>query len=217
MFNVQQIKEALRNPYAWPGGYTTRLYMMDGECLCRSCALANLPELFRAAIAGDKRDSWAVTAHDVHWEVPAEYCAQCGGILPSEYGDPNRPDNDDTRDPDGEDSDDDDDCRWPNEAPEDDEEEAPTVYPWPSEVYPATPYGDYGSLPAFTVTRSPGGRRARWVDYNAGIGMNEELSALNRGLRTDKEADPADIARQVADARAARLAAMRDEWSAGYR
>lgn len=189
MFNVKQIKEAIRNPYAWPGGYTMRLYMTDGECLCRSCALANLPELYRAAIAGNPRDSWAIMAHDVHWEGPADHCVQCNGVLPSEYGDPNE------------------------EEPEE-EQEAPIVYPWSSEVYPETPYGDYGSLPAFVVTHSPGGRRARWTDYNAGVGLNRELSAIDRGLRADKEADPADIARQVAAARYARLAATRDEYSA---
>lgn len=190
MFNVKQIKEALRNPYAWPGGYTMRLCMADGECLCRSCALANLPELYRAAIAGNPRDSWAIMAHDVRWEGPADYCAHCGGILPSEYGDPDR------------------------EEAEEEEQEAPIVYPWPSEVYPQTLYGDYGSLPAFVVTHSPGGRRARWMEYNAGVGLSRELSAIDRGLRADKEADPSTIARRVADARCARLAAMRDEYSA---
>lgn len=35
---LAQVKDAARQPYAWPGGYPKLVIMADGELLCCECA-----------------------------------------------------------------------------------------------------------------------------------------------------------------------------------
>lgn len=35
---IEQVKELIRVPYAFPGGYPKFLVMNDSECLCHNCA-----------------------------------------------------------------------------------------------------------------------------------------------------------------------------------
>lgn len=88
-------KDFLKAPYAWPGGYEKRLYLEDGETICRDCALENWACIVDGTLH-PCRSGWAVMAVDVHWEGPAEHCVQCGKELPSEYGDPEADETDET-------------------------------------------------------------------------------------------------------------------------
>jgi hypothetical protein len=59
--------------YAWPGGYPV-LYLDNlNDTLCAECA--------------SKTSDTA--ACFVHYEGPAEECAECGDLVASAYGDPN--------------------------------------------------------------------------------------------------------------------------------
>jgi hypothetical protein len=86
---IAELKEALRRPFTFPGGYTLGFWCSDGERLCPACIRENfrlvVGEKFRPHI----RDQWRVEWIDVHWEGPDDYCSHCGKALPSEYGDPN--------------------------------------------------------------------------------------------------------------------------------
>ena len=87
---LKQVKDAIRHPVAWPGGYSKLVYMDDGEPLCPPCAREN----YRAIVYDvlyKTRFGWTPIGVDVHWEGPDEVCAHCGKTLPSEYGDPDAP------------------------------------------------------------------------------------------------------------------------------
>ena len=87
---VEALKDAIRNPYAWPGGYQKALYLSDGERMCLTCAKQH----FRSIVDSTKhnfRDGWAVEGVGIYWEGPTDYCCHCNAELPSEYGDPEEP------------------------------------------------------------------------------------------------------------------------------
>jgi hypothetical protein len=62
--------------YAWPGGYPMEYVTRCGAILCAACADA------------DDAPEDPVTAGDVLWEGPEDYCESCGVAIPSAYGDP---------------------------------------------------------------------------------------------------------------------------------
>ena len=84
---LRAVKNAIREPFAFPGGYAKRLVMYDGEMMCHACARENFKLIAQSTIAHD-RDGWQAIGAMIHWEGPAENCAHCGRELPSEYGDP---------------------------------------------------------------------------------------------------------------------------------
>ena len=80
---IQQLKDAIRHPYAWPGGYEKSAVMEDGTLLCTTCCKAN----FRNIIDSTKkqvRDGWQLAGVDVMWEG-WHNCDQCNKNL-SVYG-----------------------------------------------------------------------------------------------------------------------------------
>lgn len=78
---VEDIKEALRKPYAWPGGYPKTFVSYDG-CLCAGCVRGN----FRAVVNDTKMKAgpWNLTV-DILWEGEA-FCADCGEEIEPAYG-----------------------------------------------------------------------------------------------------------------------------------
>lgn len=86
MYTLKQIKEDIRHPYAWPGGYEIAFVTNDGEILCHQCARENFREVCDSTMHGIE-DGWqivgkiyeAVTA-DCAREVSEDlvsYCAHC--------------------------------------------------------------------------------------------------------------------------------------------
>ena len=85
--NTFELREAIRTPYAWPGGYPTFILLSDGECLCHSCARENyraLSESLRHSLS----DGWQPVAHDINWEDYGMYCVHCNQRIESAYGEP---------------------------------------------------------------------------------------------------------------------------------
>jgi len=84
---ITAVKDALRNPYGWPGGYRRAIYTEDGEELCMRCTRENFRLIVQATVY-DKRYSnpWAVAEVNFHWEGPPHFCCNCNVELPSEYG-----------------------------------------------------------------------------------------------------------------------------------
>jgi hypothetical protein len=76
---IKQLKEAIRHPYAWPGGYEISAVMNDGASLCMACCRDN----FRNIVDSTNkqiRDGWQLEAVDVIWEGDCR-CEQCGKNL----------------------------------------------------------------------------------------------------------------------------------------
>lgn len=80
---LAQVKNAIRNPFAWPGGYPVYTVMRDGELLCSKCAKGNY-RLIAQATKDDLGDGWQAAGADILWEGE-EYCAHCGKELEPAY------------------------------------------------------------------------------------------------------------------------------------
>lgn len=85
---LAQVKRAIREPYAWPGGYPVYTVMEDGELLCPKCARENFKQIARDTAAA-WRGSWGAIGAEVHCEnfdseLP-DLCGHCGDELQSAY------------------------------------------------------------------------------------------------------------------------------------
>ncbi len=84
---IQCIKEYIRDPYAWPGGYPKILVMSDSEVLCADCAKENF-RLIVQATKDQLGDGWQAEGVGIHWEGESHACAHCGFEIESAYGVP---------------------------------------------------------------------------------------------------------------------------------
>lgn len=77
--NIKQLKEAIRQPYAWPGGYEKSALMSDGGAICMGCCRDN----FRNIVDSTKKnigDGWKLESIGIVWEGECQ-CDQCGKDL----------------------------------------------------------------------------------------------------------------------------------------
>ena len=81
---LEKVKDAIRNPYAWPGGYPVYTVMSDGELMCPDCARAEY-RLIAQATKDQLRDGWQAEGSAILYEGP-EYCCHCNKELESAYG-----------------------------------------------------------------------------------------------------------------------------------
>jgi hypothetical protein len=81
---LNMIKQALRDVYAWPGGYPLHFFAHDGG-LCHKCVREN----FRAVVNDTKMNvgPWNLGV-EILWEGE-HYCADCGDELETAYGNDN--------------------------------------------------------------------------------------------------------------------------------
>jgi hypothetical protein len=81
----KDIKQAIRNRYAWPGGYPMYLIAHDAACLCMDCARKEWRIICHSTLHG-MRDGWAISAVDINWEDESLTCDHCGQSIESAYG-----------------------------------------------------------------------------------------------------------------------------------
>ena len=81
---VEQVKQAIREPYAWPGGYPVYVVCSDGAMLCAACAKDNFKKIAEAT-KKYYSDGWRAVGAAILWEGE-EYCGHCGRLLESAYG-----------------------------------------------------------------------------------------------------------------------------------
>ena len=84
---MRAVREFIREPYAWPGGYPKTLLFADGQVCCADCAKENY-RLIRSDTKDNYRGGWQVEAVQIFWEGPVEFCAHCECPIESAYGDP---------------------------------------------------------------------------------------------------------------------------------
>jgi hypothetical protein len=75
---------ALRQPYAWPGGYPTYFVCVDGASLCHRCAKDN-GGMITQAVRSQLTEEWLVVGQEVNWENASLYCDCCGDRIESAY------------------------------------------------------------------------------------------------------------------------------------
>ena len=66
MKTLQQAREAVRNKYAWPGGYPLYLLCADGEVLCPDCAKKEWKQVAYATKHPGTDKQWEIAAVDVN-------------------------------------------------------------------------------------------------------------------------------------------------------
>jgi hypothetical protein len=76
---LQQVKEAIRNEYAWPGGYPLSIICNDGAAICPNCAKANWHSIAHDTLKG-WRTGWDVAGAQILWEG-GNCCEQCNANL----------------------------------------------------------------------------------------------------------------------------------------
>ena len=81
---VNALKNAIRQPYAWPGGYPVYVIMNDGEMLCTECTRKEYKNILQST-RGAQNDGWRCVGADILWEG-IEFCAHCSKQLESAYG-----------------------------------------------------------------------------------------------------------------------------------
>ena len=82
--NSLKLRAAIRNKYAWPGGYTMYLVMSDGEELCMDCARSEYRQIARSNKYGIQ-DGWKPEGIDINYEDEI-YCAHCNKQIERAYG-----------------------------------------------------------------------------------------------------------------------------------
>lgn len=81
---LQEVKDAIRHPYTWPGGYPVYVVMFDGALLCNECAKKEYKQIAHST-KHQIRDGWDAMGATILWEG-TEYCAHCSKQLESAYG-----------------------------------------------------------------------------------------------------------------------------------
>ena len=85
---LQHVKHAIRNKYAFPGGYRLNIVMSDGELCCTECSRREFKNICQSTIEPAYGRGWAALGIEIYWEGPDLACVQCGAAIESEYGDP---------------------------------------------------------------------------------------------------------------------------------
>jgi hypothetical protein len=83
---LRQVKNAIRQPYAWPGGYPLYIVMSDGEALSCDAARDNWRSIV-ASTLGRWRDGWQAYGVDINYEDTSLFCAHTNARIESAYGD----------------------------------------------------------------------------------------------------------------------------------
>lgn len=84
---LHNIKNALRNVYAWPGGYPMYLVMADCEPLSIAAARKNWRYIVAAHLNDDWRNPWAVAGIEINYENDELICCVSCEPIESAYGD----------------------------------------------------------------------------------------------------------------------------------
>jgi hypothetical protein len=81
----QSVKDAIRNPYAFPGGYPKYIICDDGAALCCDCAKKEFAQIAHDTVKG-YHTGFDVAGADINWEDSDLYCDNCGKPIESAYG-----------------------------------------------------------------------------------------------------------------------------------
>ena len=83
---LKVVKDFVRMPYAWPGGYPLVMVTSDGGALCSDCAHAEWP-LICAESFDNTNCGFRTSGVGANYENDNLYCDHCNAHIPSAYGD----------------------------------------------------------------------------------------------------------------------------------
>jgi hypothetical protein len=82
---LRQVKNAIRQPYSWPGCYPLYIVMADGDALSCDAARMEWRQIVYSTLHG-LRDGWRAFGATINWEDDTLYCAHTGKRIESAYG-----------------------------------------------------------------------------------------------------------------------------------
>lgn len=82
--DLQLIKNAIRNKYAWPGGYPLYLVATDGEAISIKAARDNWREICAAHMRNGWSE-WHIAAVEINYDDPFLYCCITNDRIESAY------------------------------------------------------------------------------------------------------------------------------------
>ena len=81
--NTAQVKEFIRAPFTWPGGYPLYAITSDGGCLCAQCCRAEWRNVCDS-VRNSYSDGWQVVAIEANYESDIQ-CDNCDADIPAAY------------------------------------------------------------------------------------------------------------------------------------
>ena len=86
MTHIQNVRQAVRDKYAWPGGYPLCLFLADGGTLCIGCARREWRRVAGATRHPGEDEQWEVIQPAINWEDKELQCDHCYERIESAYG-----------------------------------------------------------------------------------------------------------------------------------
>lgn len=83
---TKQIKQFIRQPHVFPGGYPQFLVMQDDACLCHTCVKSNAKLIIKQTRRPESNTGWCAERVDVNWEDIMLTCDECGADIEPAYG-----------------------------------------------------------------------------------------------------------------------------------
>lgn len=83
---LHQVKEFVRHPYAWPGGYPCYAVTTDGAALCDTCVRSEFRQIVWDHI-NKCHTGWHIAGIHINYEDPDLYCDHCSKRIESAYAD----------------------------------------------------------------------------------------------------------------------------------
>ena len=75
---ARRVKDIVREPFVWPGGYEKFAVTSDGACICRTCCRDNFKLILHSTMF-ECADGWQVDAVDATCNVDGPLnCDHCG-------------------------------------------------------------------------------------------------------------------------------------------
>lgn len=81
---LRDVKRAIRDRYAWPGGYPLYVVMSDGAALSCESARKEWRSIVWATLT-HARDGWCAAGVGINWEDGSLYCDHSGERIESAY------------------------------------------------------------------------------------------------------------------------------------
>jgi polyferredoxin len=84
---MRQVRQAIRQPYAWPGGYPLSIITQDGGVICPDCAKENHRGIAHDTLhPGWEGCGWSAAAVNILWEGGnhCDHCGRCVDAYPDE-------------------------------------------------------------------------------------------------------------------------------------
>ena len=81
----KDVKTAIRDGYAWPGGYPLYIIMNDGAAIHPDCAREEYRQIAHDTVKGWKSTGWNAAGADINYEDAHLYCDHCNQRIESAY------------------------------------------------------------------------------------------------------------------------------------